>query len=86
MLRTDTVVPAVLFVAIASACAADQTRRDGSFDDVFPIVERVTFAEPAGDPITEITDVAVHPDGGFLIVDGPAMPSRARMPQNSGTF
>lgn len=72
MFRTNIIVAGCLFAATASACAADEAGQDVSFDNVFRTIERVNFAEPPGDPITDITGFAAHPDGGFLIVDGPA--------------
>jgi hypothetical protein len=60
-----------------AACEGDQRGSFDSFDEVFPELRRVSFEENADDPLTEMTGLAAGPDGGFIVVDGPASRIRA---------
>lgn len=73
--------PVLLLAALAAGCGGGhEPVRGGSFDQAFRLAEKITLEGSESDPLVEITDLTVRPDGTLLVVDGPASRIRAFEP------
>lgn len=65
-------------VLLVAACGGEEGPVRGlAFEEVFREEARVALATDTADPVVEVTALAVRPDGGLLVVDGPAGRVRA---------
>lgn len=70
--------PVLILAVLAAGCAGEhEPVRGGSFDQAFRLAGQLTLEESESDPLVEVTDLTVRPDGTLLVVDGPASRIRA---------